>query len=1423
MKKLNGFFGLVLSLVMVGSLAAQPAKSYQVTGVTGTYTALTAEATTLPFVAGKAFHGTFFGQDKEGPFVSIVPTSTQKKMRGIPFFDFEFCGQSVNSFVVYANGAVLLGQDSVSVDAFMKTSGPWNRANLSMIYNTPGAIKSGTSYSEAEVYASATADEAEATAIRYQVAGQAGSRVLTVEFANLKVFLPNYTDLWDNPTSPTINDTIEKKTYNLSYQIKLYEAAGRMEIVYQCGQPRESQTMMLTTGIGTGTGTNDKMALQNAAGQGWATAKGTATQARKLELTPTVYPEAGWTFQFEKPAPCVAPTETDVLTAINTASMKSTEIALKATKPATTDRTLVFLSESPTWQGGLLEDGKDYAEKAIIGSDTLIKRYENSSTTAFSVSKDKLKPGRYYLHVFQCNYLCSGLMKYSAQPQTIAVETLFGAPEVVASCSSETDLQLTLKAYGDKKVLVAFSERAWDENMDGNLTSLYKPQGAYQKGDTLNKNSVATKGFPPMRVIHVGAANDVNVSDLKPGTPYHVMLWSYDDSEAGKYVYSTVCNQYGFMTPATAPVEYDFRSDAVSKTMLNNLSVTVPLPLPAGWTRTLVDETDPTNHFVVSIGLETPSDTKTDGKKRLEFYANGKSSNQVPLRQCTADIISPAFALPVTGAYRLILKAKWATMKMNNVFVDEPDALAEGDTLYIEGSADNGLSGWRRLDTLTAANWADGLAAAMPDDLGYDTWSGLFAADQSPEFRIRLVYTTARKHKFCIHSLRVEPVTACDLGYPIVYEQTAATAKSMQLRWESLNTADAYAIEYRKQSGGFTQNEWLSAGKVTEPAVAVYGLEPACGYEFRIKPLCDAASENAASVWSAASPVFYTRYGLPLEEDFQDNSLSFVLQPVKEAWYVYSGLLGEKCTEWTLPKSSYTHWTIGSATGLTAETTPRAVQINANQTEGAWLLLPPLYVSEYPVDVKVGFDLSLARYDNASRNMLKDSIKTGKRRLVLLMSRQDGCFAAADTVFQIDTAASCGYALKDLLNTRIEVPVTAVSGNVRFAFYWENLETVNTDLASNSKIYLDNIAIDYPAGAPCDSVVNLQIVPDVTSAGLSWQGEASAYDIFFQKVGSDETETLTTDETAYTLTDLRPETAYTVAIQAICSREPANLSLKSAAYGFTTQVSQCRPPQAVRCTDSTFDRLTLAFESDAARHELRYRPDTAGASDQNRLFDGLSVSLTGLNAATPYVVQLRAICAAGDSSDYTQALRFHTAAYPACPPVTGLQSEALSQSDVYLTWDKNAYHTAYTLRYAEQAAQDTVWVEAIKEPEYLLQELSAGTPYVWQIKAVCAYGQESPFSEVVEFEIEPLGNLVPDAMAHIVVYSHQGDIVIANPEGLRFSRIVMVDLQGKVLARKQDISDVHIRMACPEMPGIVLIQMESACGTRTYKLVMSNR
>ncbi len=169
-------------------------------------------------------------------------------------------------------------------------------------------------------------------------------------------------------------------------------------------------------------------------------------------------------------------------------------------------------------------------------------------------------------------------------------------------------------------------------------------------------------------------------------------------------------------------------------------------------------------------------------------------------------------------------------------------------------------------------------------------------------------------------------------------------------------------------------------------------------------------------------------------------------------------------------------------------------------------------------------------------------------------------------------------------------------------------------------------------------------------------------------------------------------------------------------------VNHCTPPECVMPTDLAVSDVTahtatinFTFEADGAEYRLNGDDETIVGIQE------LPLTIEGLDGATDYSIQVRAICGTNNTSDWTSAVDFTT--LESCPAVTDVEVELVSTTSVNVTWnDENGAASYYIMMGDEMLGEETEPAVIINEQTATITGLTAETNYAagaFQVFANC--------------------------------------------------------------------------------------------------------
>ena len=311
---------------------------------------------------------------------------------------------------------------------------------------------------------------------------------------------------------------------------------------------------------------------------------------------------------------------------------------------------------------------------------------------------------------------------------------------------------------------------------------------------------------------------------------------------------------------------------------------------------------------------------------------------------------------------------------------------------------------------------------------------------------------------------------------------------------------------------------------------------------------------------------------------------NFGASSIPTGWAQYSGLLNNVMGGTALTASTY-GWSFANSNGVfDGHTYANIYGGSCNK----WLVTPAVEVGN---NYALNFDLALTAY----RGTLAAPEATGTDdKFVVLVSTDN---AATWTILRQWDNAGSEYVYNNINSTATGETVNInladyVGQTVKIAFYVEST-TSNAD----NNIHIDNIGIG------------------VMVAAGEWQ-------------------TVSTNETATTLTDLIPETLYEVKVKGLCTGAENE---SGDVLTFTTTVA-CPAPTALQITNVTNEGCDLAWTPDGTETQWIVK---VGSSEPVTV-DAASYQVTGLTGNTEYAVAVKAYCGSDDGSSLELTGSFRT-------------------------------------------------------------------------------------------------------------------------------------------------------------------------------------
>ncbi|MBL0105369.1 MAG: fibronectin type III domain-containing protein [Bacteroidetes bacterium] len=222
-----------------------------------------------------------------------------------------------------------------------------------------------------------------------------------------------------------------------------------------------------------------------------------------------------------------------------------------------------------------------------------------------------------------------------------------------------------------------------------------------------------------------------------------------------------------------------------------------------------------------------------------------------------------------------------------------------------------------------------------------------------------------------------------------------------------------------------------------------------------------------------------------------------------------------------------------------------------------------------------------------------------------------------------------------------------------------------------------------------------------------------------------------------TLSNLHPGTTYDVQISSICLGVS---TAYSTVYSFTTLSTplSCVRPFGLTTTGLTNTSVTVDWTNFVTADTFRIRYAVFGTNNYRyiNVNGGLahSYSLTGLQPATTYNVQISSICT-GVSSGYCPAVSFTTASTAvSCVIPWGLSSSNTANTSVTVSWSPYVAADTFRVRYREVGGGNYSYINqnGAAGNSLTISNLQANTLYQYQVSSICL-GVSSGYSSTSFF------------------------------------------------------------------------------------------
>jgi hypothetical protein len=1365
--KVVAMASLMAAALLPLSGLAGPIAHYGFSCSQGSYVPLTNPTLmTLPEYDAEASDGVDFNNYLWAGSTDLVE-QTDESFDGFPIgFDFLYDSQEMNRFAIASNMGVFLGKDAVQVDHLVSSNTLFNDEEYKDMIQV--AV-----FNNQKLF--------ENTKIGYELIGEAPYRTLVVEFTNVGAQLG-----WWGDNRPAV-----------SLQIRLNETYNTVEMVFNDWDnvvDCSNSTYVYVYLKGAGSDRQNRYGSES-----WADTV-SSTDSRTT-YSASCYPADGLTYTFTPCEDCVTPT-VNVSNLTGTAGTDVITGSFEAVDGVDGYLVMCYEANTPLVEP---EDGTVYKAGDYLGDDAQVLSV--GTATEFSTSGTMvLDPVTdYVVRVYTFNENCMYGPKYNCvDVPSIVLTTCPAAPlSVKATAKSPNSIEVVIEGNdnNDDVYLLSSDEKVY--NVYNTLMEEGKfgtPSGDYQVGDELEDGG---------KVVYVGKAGTVTVSDLDPNTVYHFAAYS----RGANGVYSSVYTFDGDVTYGELPYDIDVNED-ISGYCIHGVELQSPFIITRDTNRDWVIVGNTTT--AVADGAEGYFTTQwikssTDGTVRVRFKC---LQNTVGLRGATG---SP----------------------YNQALWDERDSFVVEVTT--DGENYTPIRTWNYEDAPEYASTTEYSALAAKFQPGMDT-----------QFRVRLRFTTYKAIKTYIKDIVVEEKPECDTPSGL---KASVDGGDVTMSWTPESNETQWALAWRESSS----EEWSE--KILDTTTAtITGLKGITAYDFRVAAQC---SDSNRGAWSDVVSVT-TGYAVPFEDPiaatddwtFADGALVDGVTPSDNAsWTWYSrwkylmlyNTSGSDISAWAITPAfnlgagdqNYVFkFDVTNQSGTEESSTPTIKLVVSKDcesfnTEDVILTIP---TEDFSGDgEEYEFTASLKGY-------------TGKVRVGILVEADSDCPTLQLTKIAVeescpnDVVVTVGdvdhnSAVISWEGTRDEdqcwmVKIRKEDGEwseyvttTENSYKFEDLDLRTNYVAAVTKACADDdiakpaeVTFTTAATAPCEPVANVAVEATPYAVSVSWEGDAYSYNVKLVDVEAESETVVNTKETSYTFDNLLSDTDYKVSVQALCSLAEGDESEYSEPVAVKTLEETCFAPTNIEIVPSYFS-TEVTWEGNSDSYELSFRAEgeedwTVLTTTENML------KITGLTPTTNYTMRMRGLCGEEMASRYSDVYRFATIAVPACGTPSDLEVVSLDYESATLGWTAGDRNDSWQFNY--RASSATSWEsETLEEPTVTITGLAEESVYIWRVKGYCSEdSSESGWSAQERFTTEANGIASILKNGNLSVKASKSMISILNPKQTLINMVEVYTVDGALMKRISVNTTDNMIFSLGHGNEVIVVRVYSGNQVTSYRVAV---
>lgn len=1068
------------------------------------------------------------------------------------------------------------------------------------------------------------------------------------------------------------------------------------------------------------------------------------------------------------------------------------------------EKALFILSEQETLaDGNLPQDGVLYNDKSKIGTSAGVRVGGRDDMMGCFVNGvfDGLKPSTtYYVHAFGYNDSCSGIL-YSDVQKT-SYTTLMGTPgleDISLGDPGMNSIQVVLPALASGTTyVIGVSETSLVDYTEEAYGNILKNGQTYTVGQKLADDL----GEYEVTISKVGVSAGAHTIDgLEEGTDYHIAVW--------------------YMTGSGETSAYSFRPALVSTKTVMQVPVTIdfeneePDSRPIGWRISKDGENygfEVRNYGTSEDGgiddggiALTMAKAPRQGSRLLVSQLNylPEDYDAAPQKKDTsAYAITPVFQKAENPNLQAIFNVGFYT-KESDMASETAYRLQDGDSAVISWAANQNATTWTKLAKLDKST--------KFDNSGFITLTTPSIAPASTfcykvEYFFRADKDATAGVMFAIQSIEIEEDLPCKYPVNMAAPEDSLGATSALLTWKDGNAgvsdffAQSFIISYQEQG----QTDWVTVRpNPTDEQCRLENLRPGMDYTVRMQAVC--GSQNGNSLVKTME--FRTLDVIPYTVDIlngddvtelvnANGALNTEPEPIDEGGWLYAS----DCAGYPIMN----------------------LQLAVNRN--AWLKLPTL-VSSY--DTKVKVSTSVFNYKNQFNSWERPEVKDDT---LWVFVSETGKFAPASD------RKTVGFIVLDSLDFELEedeenmafIPkynekvfeFDAQAGKKYTVAYYirsihagaaDNEEDMNVNNLAIGKIILTYGDVEYPAVTDLHTE-NLA----KTSVSVVWTGDADSYVVRYKPRRADNFDSVEVTASRADLTDLLSGTPYECMVYGIYG---GVYGAMSETLYFNT-IAICEAPTDFAVVDTFWDGARIVARSKNPRLiHIEALGDEIGEFWVNTVMSWTgtldSVRLRGLHVmgvGFPFGVRVRSVCSAGDSSEWTPRLVFHTADYPEIGLPTNLKAQYNSATrTAVLSWTPGVNNDYNYIYYRKGIGKyDTAVTRA---STYTLVGLETDVVYKWRLQPLYDTYLMGDMTPEQEFNTA-VGNERNTYAQSLRIRVNNRQIEVENPDSRYIKLIRVYDLKGRVL-KTYPVNDTESVFVNTDLDqGMVIVEVIGSAGER---------